>query len=530
MNRRAFALSSAAALLAATTTFYKPTHLLAAEPESGHDAAQPFSFDMLTERMRARAKKPYEEPKPDLPEVIAKLSYDQHRAIRFRPDHALWKEKSSFELQAFHLGWLFKNPVKLYEIADNTARPIVFTSADFEYRPPLDASKFQNIVMPGVAGFRLHYPLNREDVMDELVSFLGASYFRGLGRDTLYGLSARGLAVNTATSIGEEFPRFSAFYIERPSEHSREIKLYAELESQSVTGAYAFRIIPGQDTLMDVTARLFIRKDIERLGIAPMTSMFLFAQNNHSAFDDYRGEVHDSDGLKIVRQNGDEQWRTLNNPRQLANSFFGEENPRSFGLFQRDRNYAHYEDAEANYQRRPSLLVEPQSDWGSGAVYLVELPSRLEVNDNIVAFWIPAAEIKAGQALEYRYRLTWGVIDEPTSTLARVVALRTGQGGVSGTDKDKDDGLRKFVVDFGGEVLRNISADSNVKAKVTVSNADIAHMAVSRVAADGQWRLAIDLKPKSDKPIELGAYLTQNDKRLSETWLYQWRVGDEKPF
>ena len=528
MDRRAFLLSSATGVLFASTSLTPIGSAFAVEADGGGAAeAQPFSFDILTERMRELATKKYQEPKADLPEAIANLTYDEHRAIRFRPDHALWKGKSPFELQAFHMGWLFKEAVELYQIENGKALPLVFTGADFEYRAPLEPQRFKDLTMPGVAGFRLHYPLNKPDVMDELVSFLGASYFRALGRGNLYGLSARGLAVNTATDGGEEFPRFTDFYLEKPGADGEEIKLYAALDSPSVTGAFAFRITPGQNTLMDVTMRLFTRADIERLGIAPMTSMFLFGENNHSAFDDYRGEVHDSDGLKIVHQSGDEVWRALNNPKQLASSFFSEENPRAFGVFQRDRNFEHYQDEEAGYQRRPSLLVEPMSDWGKGTITLVEIPSRLEVNDNIVAFWMPDAEVKAKQALEYKYRLTWGAIDESTGTFARVQATRTGVGGVSGVKNA--DGLRKFVVDFKGEVLRNISNESDVVAKISVSNGDLIHSTVSRIDLEDVWRVVIDVKPRGDKPVELNTYLAKNEDRLSETWLYQWRVGDEKP-
>lgn len=528
MDRRAFLLSSATGALFASRSLMNPGSALAVEADG--DAApesQPFSFDILTEKMRDLSTRKYNDPKGDLPDAIANLTYDEHRAIRYRPDHALWKGKSPFELQAFHMGWLFKQPVKLYQVEGGKAEPLVFTGADFEYRAPLDPTRFKDLTMPGVAGFRLHYPLNKPDVMDELVSFLGASYFRALGRGNLYGLSARGLAVNTATDGGEEFPRFTDFYLEKPGPDAEEIKLYAALDSPSVTGAFAFRITPGQNTLMDVTMRLFTRADIERLGIAPMTSMFLFGENNHSSFDDYRGEVHDSDGLKIVHQSGDEVWRSLNNPKQLASSFFTEENPRAFGLFQRDRDFEHYQDEEAGYQRRPSLLVEPMSDWGKGTVTLVEIPSRLEVNDNIVAFWMPEAEVKAKQSLEYKYRLTWGSIDESTGTVARVRSVRTGAGGVSGVKND--DGLRKFVVDFAGDALRNISNESDVVAKVSVSNGDIIHSTVSRIDIDDVWRVVIDMKPDGNKSVELNAYLTKGEDRLSETWLYQWRVGDERP-
>ncbi|WP_040678020.1 glucan biosynthesis protein [Nitratireductor pacificus] len=485
----------------------------------------PFSFDRLTEAMKAKAAESYSVPKFDVPQQIAELTYDQHRAIRFRPDNALWQGEAPFELQAFHMGWLFKEPVMLHSVDAGMARQVVFTGRDFEYRAPLDPARFQDLVMTGEAGFRLHYPLNAPDVMDELVSFLGASYFRALGRDTLYGLSARGLAINTATANGEEFPRFTDFYIERPSRRSKEITVHAALDSESVTGAFRFVIAPGRDTVMTVTARIFARKDIERIGIAPMTSMFLFAENNDSAFDDYRGQVHDSDGLKIVRQNGDELWRNLNNPSDLATSFFVEENPKAFGLFQRDRDFVHFQDAGAGYERRPSLLAEPLDDWGKGAINLVEIPTDLEVNDNIVAFWVPEKQVKAGEALEFRYRLSWGAIEETTTHFARVMALRSGAGGVSGVENTE--GLRKFVVDFDGEILRNLSADSNIEAVVNVSRGDIVHSTVSRIDSNGMWRLVIDLKPNGAGPVELNAYLNLDDKRLSEIWSYQWRKTDD---
>ncbi|WP_338529512.1 glucan biosynthesis protein G [Nitratireductor thuwali] len=484
-----------------------------------------FSFDGLSAAMKERASQPYEEPSATLPDALAELTYDQHRAIRFKPDLAEWRDEAAFELQAFHPGWLFKQPVKLNVVEAGKALPLDIDSNRFVYDKPLDPEAFKGIELPGVAGFRLHYPLNNPGVMDELVAFLGASYFRALGKDNLYGLSARGLAVNTATSQGEEFPRFYEFWIEKPGRTARQIKLYAALDSQSVTGAFAFTIRPGQPTEVDVTARLYTRAAIQRLGIAPMTSMFLFAENNDGAFDDYRGQVHDSDGLKIIRASGEELWRNLNNPRELANSFFAEASPKAFGLYQRDRAFAHYQDAGAGYERRPSLLVEPLDDWGDGWINLVEIPTELEVNDNIVAFWVPAGEVEAGQALEFRYRLSWGLLDEPGKELARVTALRTGMGGVSGVENDEN--MRKFVIDFEGELLRDLPADEDVEAAVSVNRAEIVHQTVSRVEANGAWRLVLDLLPEGDAPVELSAKLSSGDRLLSETWVYQWRRGDD---
>ncbi len=530
MDRRSFLVSClSASLLGASSLMTIATSAraedVAAQGGEVKSGAKPFSFDALTEAMKNKASQPFAKAGFELPQQIAELTYDQHRAIRFRPDHALWQGEAPFELQAFHMGWLFKEPVRLYAVEGETAEPILFTGRDFEYRKPLDPTAFEDLVMEGEAGFRLHYPLNAPDVMDELVSFLGASYFRALGRDTLYGLSARGLAIDTATANGEEFPRFTDFYIEKPNRRSKEVTVYAAMDSESVTGAYRFVISPGRNTVMNVTARLFARRDIGRLGVAPMTSMFLFAENNDSAFDDYRGQVHDSDGLKIVRQDGDELWRNLNNPSELATSFFTEDSPQAFGLFQRDRDFANFQDAGAHYEERPSLLVEPLESWGRGNVTLVEIPTDLEVNDNIVAFWVPEKAVKAGDELEFNYRLTWGAIEEPTNRFARVMALRGGEGGVSGVKNEE--GLRKFVVDFDGEVLRNLPGDSNIEAVVNVSRGEIAHSTVSRIGSNGMWRLVIDLKPNGSGPVEMNGHLKLDDKRLSEIWSYQWRETDD---
>jgi periplasmic glucans biosynthesis protein len=530
MHRRSFLVCGGKALLAASALFGSAA-AMAQQPDGADPAtaapageATPFSFDRLTAAAKARAGQAYAPVQEELPEAVANLTYDQHRAIRYRPEDAIWAGEAPFELQAFHPGWLFKQPVHLNTVEDGRATKLDIDADKFIYRAPLDPAQFEGLDFPGVAGFRLHYPLNSPDVMDELVSFLGASYFRALGRGNFYGLSARGLAINTATTAGEEFPVFTDFWIEKPKRQDKSITIYAALEGPSVTGAYAFEITPGENTQMEVTARLFIRRDIQRLGIAPMTSMFLFGENNDHAFDDYRGQVHDSDGLKIVRGSGEDLWRHLNNPKVLANSFFVENGVKAFGLFQRGRNFDHYQDAEAGYERRPSLLVEPLGEWGRGAINLVEIPTELEVNDNIVAYWIPEGEIKAGQELEYRYRLTWGAIEEPSDTVARAVALRTGVGGTSGVENTKD--LRKFVVDFAGERIGNLPAETNVEAHVSVSRAEIVHTGVSRVGANDAWRLVVDLIPESDAPVELSAYLTLGGERLSEIFAYQWRRND----
>lgn len=480
-----------------------------------------FSFDQLSEAMRARSQESYVD-QPALEGFPADLQYDDYRKINFRSDRARWQvEGSLFRLEAYHLGWLFKTPVRLYEVVDGVAQEFAFSTDDFEYRDELAQRVPEHFALPGVAGFRLHYPLNRADLRDELISFVGASYFRVLGRGNSYGLSARGLAINTGLPGTEEFPNFTAFYLERPKDGAERVFVYAALESPSVTGAYKFDIVPGIETIVQVTARLYFRAGVQQLGVAPLTSMFLFAANNRDRFDDYRPKVHDSDGLLIERSDGDRLWRALNNPPRLSVSVFSEPTLRGFGLFQRDRDFAHYEDAEARYEQRPSLLIEPLDNWGPGSVRLVEIPSELEVNDNIVAFWAPDGEITAGESREYRYRMRWGALPaDPEETLAFVADTRAGHSGVAGAKPEP--GTRKFVVDFRGGLLARLPTEAAVTPVVNIANGEVLTTVLSKIAETDIWRLVIDVRGQPGGVTELVAHVAGYDRKLTEHWLYQW--------
>ncbi|ARO13609.1 glucan biosynthesis protein G [Ketogulonicigenium robustum] len=485
------------------------------------DGPVPFSYDRLSDEMKTLSQQPYTAERVT-DSFLTGLDYDDYRSIAFRPERARGTaDAAPFRLQAFHMGWLFTEPVRLFEISGNQARPMIFSSDDFDYRGDLAARVPAHFDLPGVAGFRLHYALNRPDIMDELIAFLGASYFRALGRGNTYGASARGLAVNTGATSGEEFPRFSRFYIDRGTDPSR-IVVYAAMESDSLTGAYRFEIVPGRNTTIGVTARLFLRKDISVLGVAPLTSMFLYSEKNRAAFDDYRPNVHDSDGLKVLRAGGDILWRPLNNPARLAGSFLSEESPIGFGLMQRDRDFANYQDAEAHYEERPSIMVRPRGDWGKGFVRLLEIPTDLETNDNIVAFWVPEAPAKAGDSLEFNYDLIWGALPEnDEAELAHVFETRAGHGGVSGTPHDG--ATRKFVVDFRGGIIAQLPADDeNLAPVVDVNGGTISHMHHEKLPNTNDWRIVVDIAPSGDGPVEISGHFAGYDRKLSEVWIYQW--------
>lgn len=485
-------------------------------------APQPFSFDWLDARMREAAKVDYVAP-VDAPDVIGSLDYDSYRKIQFNPKSARWQDDGVlFRLHAFHPGWLYKQTVAIHEVVDGVQTPVAFSTDDFIYYGELALQVRAHTTLPGVAGFRLNTPLNRADLFDELVSFVGASYFRALARDNSYGLSARGLAINTGLSGEEEFPRFSDFWLERPKAGQEDVVLYAALDSPSCTGAYRFVIRPGAETRIDVTAKLHFRRDVEQLGVAALTSMFLFDEKNSNYFDDYRPQVHDSNALMVMRNDGDVLWRPLNNPPRLASTYLNEPNLKSFGLIQRDRDFSEYQDAGAHYHDRPSVLVEPVGSWGEGAIRLVEIPSDLEGNDNIVSFWVPAEKPRAGESREYSYRLHWGALGtDRDGDRAWIVSTLAGQGGTSGVSDIKSS-LRKFVIDFDGGLMAKLPDDAQMEPIVTLSGGKVEHIALSKIQNTTKWRLVIDVDGEEERIVELVAHIAGFGRKLTETWIYQW--------
>ena len=491
---------------------------------------QPFSFDILTEMARDRAAAPFVEG--ERPEgFLGDLDYDDYRLIRFDPDRSRWQgEDARFHLHAFHTGWLFGAPVVLHEVADGVAVPMSFSTSDFIYSGDLADRVPPDAMLPGEAGFRLLHPLNRPDIMDEVVSFLGASYFRALGQGNRYGLSARGLALDTAAAQPEEFPRFTEFWLERPAPGADRVVVHAMLDSPSVAGAYRMVVVPGRDTVMDITARLFFRDGSKEVGLAPLTSMFLFAGLNRSAFDDHRPAVHDSEGLSIETADGTRIWRPLNNPVRLATSYFAEPSVRSFALEQRTRGFDEYQDIEARYDLRPSLRVEPVGDWGAGAVKLTEIPADLEAYDNIVVAWVPATPPVPGEMVEASWRLVWGMLPPGgDGRYAHVVTSRAGAGGVSGVDAPEN--KRKFVIDFAGGPLAVLPAQAAVAPEggvaevvpvVTVTGGELVFATLDAVPEAGVWRMVLDVRTEPGAVVEMLAHVAGYGRRLTEVWANQW--------
>jgi len=480
---------------------------------------QAFSRDWLRKTARQLAEEPYTAPSDAQPPWLAAMDWDDYQALNnFRVDHSLWAGgELPFQARFFHLGLYFHHPVALYEVVAGQARPIVFSPDLFKYGPRVKDKIPEQVGDLGFAGFRVN---SRPDWDRDVFAFLGASYFRAVGANKQYGLSARGLAIDTGLERPEEFPEFRAFWLERPTADAKALTIHALLDSPSITGAYTFVVEPGDTTIMQVDAHLFPRRKIERLGIAPMTSMFQCGENDRRVADDYRPEIHDSDGLQLWTGTSEWIWRPILNPHYIRVNSFLDDNPRGFGLLQRDRVFDHYQDDGAFYNKRPSLWVEPLGQWGRGMVQLVELPTADETFDNIVAFWNPAEPAQPGREINLSYRLYWGAQPPVRPSVAEIVATMIGVGGNPGQKKTVP--MRKFVIDFQGGRLPQLPKNTPVELVISTSHGKIQNIAVRPVVESDQWRGSFDLITHGSDPVDLRGYLRDANGALSETWLYQW--------
>jgi periplasmic glucans biosynthesis protein len=497
------------------------------------------NLDYVAQRALERAQKPFHSPRADLPKVLQQdnLNYDKYHLIRFRDERALWTaDNLPFRVEFFHPGYIYQELVHINEFTAMHTQPIRFVQDFFDYGGLHIASQIP--ANTGYAGFRILYPLNKTNQLDELGAFLGASYFRLLGKGGRYGESARGLALDSGENDrSEEFPIFTDWWLGKPNPGDTELRLYAILDSVSCAGAYEFRIRPGETTRCEVEAILYLRETnqihavdakrppLKTIGLAPLTSMFWFGKNTERKFDDYRTEVHDSDGLLVHMASGEIFWRPLDNPAAMRHQVFNAPNIRGFGLLQRERNFAAYQDSFNLYHLEPSVWVEPHGDWGEGDLHLLELSTSYEGLDNIVAFWDPKKKPAPLKPFRFGYTLHFFTreadmkfSDNKIISENKVIATRTGPDANFAR-------ARQFVIDFDGPKLDAISENSPPVAISSCSgNAVIADNFVTRNEFLGTWRVILKMQPKNGNrdPVDLRCTLQQGTNIVSETWTYQW--------
>lgn len=511
-----------------------------------------FGMADVEAKARALAARPFENPDGQVPDFLLNISYDQWRKLRFRPDHSLWRQEDlPFEVQFFHPGLFYNRLVTLNIVEGGGVRKLPFSTDMFEYGEESLAQRVRGTPLE-FAGFRLHFPIKNPEYKDEVAVFLGATYFRAVSKNSQYGLSGRGLAIDTALPGGEEFPYFREFWLVKPARDAEAITVYALMDTPSMTGAYRFVITPGEPTVMDVQCTLFARSgagSVQKIGLGALTSMFLFGETQNGQPGDYRPEVHDSDGLLFRDGDGRWFWSPLANPKRLAINVFRLDSPRGFGLMQRDPVFDHYQDMEARYDLRPSLWVEPRDDWGPGRLELIEIPSDEEIHDNMVAFWVPdkpVPDLPEGQilppddarayppAMSYAYRLFWMNPGISPHALGRAVSTRTA--------RSREGDTMRFLIDFEGRELNALPADTGLTSLIETPDAiPVLEKQLIKNPETGGWRLVFQVRlPKEDGMMQslkaardgapsfrFRAVLKKGENLpdpLTETWVYDLQL------
>ncbi|WP_236951440.1 glucan biosynthesis protein [Ketogulonicigenium robustum] len=482
------------------------------------DAAEPFSFDILKEMARTLAASPYVPQ--DIPDadVLEEVDYDEHNQISFRPEDTLFQDQGNASpVQMFFPGKFFKSPVRIFTLQDGLAHEVNFALDMFDIPSGNPAEGLTNT--HGFAGFRV---MDAETKLDWM-AFLGASYWRTSGYSGQFGLSVRGLALDTAINGPEEFPLFTRFWLE-PAENG-DLTAYALMESPRATGAYRIQSHRDNGVIQQVSASVYLRGDVERLGIAPLTSMFWYGKNSRFLAADWRPEIHDSDGLQILTGSGEQIWRPLNNPPHTMVNTFQAPNVQGFGLMQRERDFVQYQDDGVFYEKRASVWVAPEGDWGDGNVSLVELRTDDEIHDNIVAFWQPNGPAAAGNSYDFAYKLTWLEDSPATTDAARFIATRVGVGGNPGQVRPED--TVKVVCDFDGHTLTGFGRGDGVTVIASASGAVVGNESVYPVVGQDYWRAMFDIDFSAvaegdDTPIDVRMYVAREGSAETETLLLQF--------
>lgn len=533
MNRRMFMKASMAFASVSGMTGLSTLFAQSAWAEDGiaDGTAKQFDFDVLKKHAASMAKQAYGGAPAELPQTLATLTPQAYNEIQYDANHSLWNNIDNRELdvQFFHVGMGFKRRIRMFSVdaASREAREIHFRPELFNYNNAhVDTKQLEGKTDLGFAGFRAFK--KPELASRDIVSFLGASYFRAVDDAYQYGLSARGVAVNTFSNGQEEFPDFTAFWFETPKADESTFTVYALLDGPSCTGAFKF-IINCEDkrVVMEVENNLYARKDIKQLGIAPMTTMFSCGTNERNVCDTIHPQIHDSDRLAMWTGIGEWICRPLNNPQHLTYNAYQDENPRGFGMLQLDHDFENYQDVIGWYNKRPSLWVEPVGKWGKGAINLMEIPTTGETLDNIVCFWQPSEAIKAGSSHSFAYKLYWSGLPPVRSGLSRVYATRSGMGGFpegwAPGEHYPDVWARRFAVDFVGGDLK-AAAPKGIEPVIDVSSGTIKQVEILYVEPFDGYRILFDWYPNSPstEPVNMRLFLRTKDETLSETWLYQY--------
>ena len=468
-------------------------------------------FESLVSLAESRVNEP-PLPEPALAPPWSELTYQQFISIAFDHDQAIWLDKSRkdngspFWLETFHRGYVQETKVKLYAVTGKDVQPIPFDPEKFDYSSAGDVAKPDASL--GHAGFKVAGPFPGFDDPQEMLSFLGGSYFRSRARDNVYGASARGLAVDIALNKDEEFPAFRTFWIHKPELEDTTMRVLAWLNGPSVSGAYEFVLTPGvKDSKIDVRCKVFFRKDPEKVGVAPLTSMWIWGDGLAGPPKEKRPAVHDSDGLLIHSEVEGWIWHPFARQAYPSVSFRPVETLLGFGVLQRNRAFFHFDDHNALYNLRPSIWVEPKTPWKNGRVELLEIPGSHEGIDNIGAYWVFNEPPSTSSPLELAYSIDFfsGNVEDHK---------RLGHATDLTIERAKDKSI-KMSVRFSGEAIKEIGPERSLWLNARLRDGRLISTSTKRTKT-GDWLAYLHFLPTGAGPVDVEMQLLGEQGRLSE--------------
>ena len=475
-----------------------------------------FDSTQVLEMARNLARQPWRKPALDLPEPFNTLNHDQYASIERKPEAFIWRDQSiGFTIEPTPRGFIFNNSLQINVVEDGVARRIAYDPADFTFGKVPAAAERKEV---GFAGFRI-WLRGQDGALQDFCNFQGQGYFQTIGRGQPFGAAARGLAVRPVDQArGEEFPHFSAVWIERPVLAANAIIIHALLESESVTGAYRYTMRPGDATIVDTECTLFTRAALDNVGIAVTQGTFLFGPIDRRRGDDVRPAVYDVAGVQMRSGKDEWIWRPVANRQSIQLSAFVDDNPKGFGLLQRDRDFSNFTDDDNHWEARPSVWTEPLGDWGPGHVTLIEIPAESQVNQNIILYWRPRAPLAASSETSFSFRQWWAWTPPDRPPFA--VAARSRSGRVIGSPPNAR--RRRFLVEFRGDALADVARFPEVTARVTTMQGAIMSSKLTLARHEKAARVTFDVDAGNEPHTELRLLLESAGKPISETWLYRW--------
>lgn len=512
-------LKIAMAGLATQAPFAPAAAQAQSSPAPGAPAAgDPPRFDptQVLEAARALSRQPWRKPPHELSEAFAGVNFEQYSTMRRKPGALVWDaQQTGFSLEPTHRGFIFTNNLQINLVEDGIVRRLAYDSNEFDFgKAPAPADKRD----VGFAGFRLMQRTPSGELRDAML-FQGAGYFQTGARNQPFGAAARALAIRPVDlNKSEEFPYIVAVWIERPALAANAVVIHALLDSESVTGAFRFTLRPGDTTIVDTESTLFTRAAIDHIGLATVQGTYLFGPIERRRGDDVRPNVYDVAGVQMLSGGGEWIWRPVANRATLQASAFVDDNPRGFGLVQRDRDFSHFRDDDAHWEARPTVWTQPIGDWGPGHVTLLEIPAESQVNQNIVTYWRPRASLPANaeQSFAYRQFWTWSPSERPPLAVAALSRSGRVPGAAANARR------RRFLVEFTGDMLADAGATPDVTPRAYASSAQVSNLRCVHVREQKAARVTFDVEAGADPNVELRLILETAGRQISETWLYRW--------